>query len=257
MKLKRSTYEVLQYFSTIDEILSYTGNGVLAIKDQSGSGFTEVEIPDFFDEQIVIRSLPKFLRLFSFPKTSKNDSGEPESLQDWTLREELNTKNGQLEHQMYLKSPGKTVKIKQGSIGFIEKRVPKKRFDEFVLTNSVKFQIDRFQYKQIITDCSLLDLDLITMESINEHLIEIRLSKKDSTINTDTSVYQIECDHEHHPIKATIMLNLFSLIDATDHQIEFGMYNPNEELNALIVKVKSFYTSDLIVKRFIVGINGD
>ena len=61
MKLKRTTYEILQYLSTIDEIFAYSGDNVFIMREMSGSSFTEVEVKDFFNEQVIIRSLPKFL----------------------------------------------------------------------------------------------------------------------------------------------------------------------------------------------------
>lgn len=256
MKLKRSVYEILQYLSTIDEIFVYRGNGVFITKDKVGSSFTEVSIDSFWNEQIIIRSLPKFLRLFSFPKAGKNDTSEPESIQDWTLEDNVNPRNNHLEHQMLVKTPNHVVKVVQGEDRFLQYHNTKMRFDDIHLERSITFQMDRIQYKQIIADCSLLDLDLITFTSLDEHTIQIHLSKKDTKTNYDDSTYKIECDHEHFSTKISIMLNTFLLIDATDHQVEFGFYYPTPENMVSLVKIKSFYTSDLVVKRLIIGIKG-
>ena len=257
MKLKRSVYDILQYLSTISEIFVYRGDNLFIMKDKAGSSFTEVEVKDFFNEQVIIRSLPKFLRLFTFPKPGRNDTAEPESIQEWTLEDHVNDKHGRIEHQMILREPHHITKVVQGGERFLEQHVTHKRYDDIHLDNALRFQIDRTQYKQILADCSLLDLDVITIKSLDEHTIQIALSKKDSTNNYDTSTYEIECDHQHEPTKVTIMLSTFGLIDASDHQIEVGIYRPTVENAVPIMKVKSFYTSDLIVKRLIIGIKGD
>ena len=257
MKLKRTTYEILQYLSTIDEIFAYSGDNVFIMREMSGSSFTEVEVKDFFNEQVIIRSLPKFLRLFSFPKPGKTDSNDVESFQEWTLEDHLNTKTGHVERQMLLKQGNHIVKVSQGQQRLMEYHKVKHRFDEIKMGESVTFQLTRAQYKQIVSDCSLLDLDMITFTSLDEHKIQIYLSKKDSVTNTDYSTDTIECDHEHFPTKVTIMLNTFSLIDATDHQIEFGVCQLSEDHVVPVVKVKSFYTSETVVQRVIRGIRGD
>lgn len=259
MKLKRSLYNILQYMSTIDDIFTYNANNVLVANDKVGSGFTEVSITNFFEETVVIKSLSKFLKLFSFGKAEKGSSTEPESLQDWTLDKVVDPTTGNLIPEMYLKMPSRTVKIRQGSPVFLQKRENnlRARFDKIALQDAIKLQIDSTMYKQIISDCSLLDLDTINIVSENSDKIKIYLTKKDKGLSDDYSSYTVECLHTHIPTKISISINSFSLIDASDHQLEYGKFVASNGMEAYILKIKSFYTPELTVKKVIIGSKGE
>ena len=57
MKIPKSFYTILQYFSTIDDPFAYVNTGYMIVKDKVGSGFVEVKAPDyFFKEQVIIKS---------------------------------------------------------------------------------------------------------------------------------------------------------------------------------------------------------
>lgn len=253
MKISKSLYNVLQYISTIDDIFVYNGNGYLVVKEKVGSGFVEVKAPDnFFDEPIVIRSLSKFLRLFTFEKTKKDLN--PDSIQDWSLEPVIDPVTHIMKKDMYITSPGKKIKLLQGSKAFLEKQEDrvKTRFDDIELVDSVKINITGAQYKQIITDCSLLDLDTIQIISKDEHTIKFILSKSDKGLtNGDYSIFEIECDHPHTDTTIKIMLSAFSLIEATDHQLEYGKYAKMNTVDLL--KVKSFYDNNYTVNKVIIG----
>lgn len=249
MKLTKSIYNILQYFSTIDDMLIYQGKQVLTTKEKNGSGFTEVAVDGFFDKPIVLRSLSKFLRLFTYPKIDKGFSNE--SLEDWTLGYSTNTNESGLD--MAIRSPGHLVKVTQGSPTFLTKNMLKKTFDSMKFVKSLKFQITQQQYKQIISDCSLLDFDMITFSSVSNTVIRVILRRKDNSSNKDMSTYDIEVDHEHQDLSVSIWLNSFSLINATDHQIEFGMYNIESDIDIPLVKTQSF-CDNYIVKKVILGI---
>lgn len=259
MHIKKSLYSILQYLSTINDTFLYNANHVLVTNEKVGSGFVEVDVPDFFDETVVIKSLSKFLRLFSFGKPTKGSSTEPESLQDWTLETGLDGLTGAAIPEMYLRMPNRVVKIRQGSPFFIEKNKDqlRKRFDRLVLEDAIKFQIDNATYKQIISDCSLLDLDVVNIVSDSENKIKIYLTKRDKGFSDDFSSYTIECPHQHIPYTISFGINDFSLIDATDHQFEYGKFKLVSGDYAYVLKIKSFYNSEFTVKKVIVGNKGD
>lgn len=259
MHLKKSLYSILQYLSTIDDTFLYNANNVLVACEKVGSGFVEVDVPDFFDETVVIKSLSKFLRLFSFGKPEKGSSTEPESLQDWTLEKSLDGISGATIPEMYLKMPNRVVKIRQGSPFFIEKNKDKlrKRFDRIMLEDAIKFQIDHSTYKQIISDCSLLDLDVVNIVSDSENKIKIYLTKRDKGFSDDFSSYTVECPHTHIPFTISFSISDFSLIEATDHQLEYGKFKLESGDYAYILKIKSFYNSEFTVKKVIIGNKGD
>ena len=112
-------------------------------------------------------------------------------------------------------------------------------------------------YKQIISDCSLLDLDTINIVSENSDKIKIYLTKKDKGLSDDYSSYTVECLHTHIPTKISISINSFSLIDASDHQLEYGKFVASNGMEAYILKIKSFYTPELTVKKVIIGSKGE
>lgn len=258
MKLTKSLYSILQYLSTVDDIFIYTGNGYMIMKDKVGSGFVEVKAPDyFFKEQVIIRSLSKFLRLFSYDK--KDKALDPESIQDWTVGKSMDPLTKAMIPEIYLRSPAHNIKIRQGNQIFIEKRAKDlvSKFDNIELEDSIKFQITSAQYKQIISDCSLLDLDTITISSENDDNIKIYLTKKDKGTSDDYSSFDIECHHVHNQTQIRFQLNAFSLIDATDHQLEFGKYHNKFGTISNVLKIKSFCDNNYIVNKVIVGTNGD
>lgn len=255
MKLKKSLYNILQYVSTINDIFPYHGNGVIKQKEKTSSGFVEVKIDGFFNKPFVIRSLSKFLRLFTFAKGDKGT--DPESIEDWTLADNNLNPSGP-GTELYLKGPDNSRKIQQASEEFLIKKEynVRKSFDTIPLERSLKFQITNQKYRQIMTDCSLLDLDMVQFTSVSNSIIRITLRKKDQTNNKDTSTYDIEVDHEHQDLQVNIWLSTFNLIDATDHQIEFGLYKvpeTEEDIEIPVVKTQSFY-DNYIVKKVILGI---
>lgn len=255
MKLQKPLYNVLQHLSTIDDVLAYNGNNILVMQNKVGSDFVEVEVTDFFKEKLIIRSLSKFLRLFTFGK-GKNDTNE--SIQDWTLSEEHNAITNSSIAIMYLKMPGRTIKLQQGHQRFLTEREDKlhARFDNIALSNSVKFQITHQTYKQIISDCSLLDLDSITIASESSSKISIHLSKKDTKGYEDYSTFMIDCEHEHIQTSISILLSAFNLIEATDHQLEFGTYTTPDGYEVPMLKIKSFCDNNYVVKKVIIGYKG-
>ena len=251
MKLSKSIYNILQYFSTIDDMLIYQGKQVLTTKEKNRSGFTEVDVAGFFNKPVVVRSLSKFLRLFTYPKVEKGYAQE--SLQDWELGDEVNP--GESGQDMFIRSPGHLIKVTQGSPSFLVKNAVKMKFDNMKFETSLKFQITQQQYKQIISDCSLLDLDMITFTSVSNSVIRVILRRKDNSTNKDTSTYDIEVDHEHKELSISVWLNTFSLIEATDHQIEFGIYHFEEDdADIPLVKTQSFCDNNYVVKKVILGI---
>lgn len=254
MKLEKQLYNILQYLSTIDDILAYNGNQLLVQKSKVGSDFVEVDVPTFFKEKIVIFSLSKFLRLFSFGK-GKNESNE--SIQDWILSQEISPTNNAM-GVMFINSPGKTVRLLQGAGGFLEKRAHycKPKFDNIKLERSIKFQITQQTYKQILTDCSLLDLDTITIVSETPTKIRIYLTKKDKGLTDNYTTYEIDCEHEHQDLKISFTLQSFNLIEATDHQLEYGMFITPTGGENMLLKVRSFCDNNYIVKKLIIGLKG-
>lgn len=254
MKLEKQLYNILQYLSTIEDVFAYNANQVLVAKNRIGSDFAEVDVPNFFKKPFVIKSLSKFLRLFTFDR-GKNATNE--SIQDWTFSEVTNSTNNSM-GIMYINSPGKTVKLQQGAPKFIEirKEYLKPRFDNIIIKNTVKFQITQQLYKQILSDCSLLDLDTITICSENEHTIRIYLTKKDSGCKEDYSSYTVDCDHEHVSTRISFSLSSFNLIEATDHQLEWGTWVAPNGYENMLLKVRSFCDNNYIVKKLIVGLTG-
>lgn len=257
MKLKKSLYNILQYISTVDDIFAYPNDGYFIAKDKVGSGFIEVKAPDyFFKKTVVIKSLSKFLRLFTFDRKDKDP--DPESIQDWTLESSYAPGTNNEIKDMFLRSPGRTIKVKEGSQVFLEKRAKDNatRFDNIHLEDSIKFQITAAQYKQIISDCSLLDLDRITIASENDEHIKIYLTKTGKGTNDDYSALDVECTHTHNATKISFLLNAFSLIDATDHQFEFGTYKTQYGNSIIILKVKSFCDNNYVVNKVILADKG-
>jgi len=253
MKIPRSLYTILQYISTHDDIFAYLGNGYLVVKDKVGSGFVEVKAPDyFFKEPLVVSSLSKFLRLFTYDK--KDKATDPLSIQDWTLGKSYNSDNASIS-EMYIKSPGRNIKLKQGSPRFLDNRSKDlvSKVDSITFEKSIKFQLTTAQYKQILSDCSLLDLDTITFISDNNDLIKINLTKNGKGMSDDYSSFDIECHHEHFDARISIQLSQFSLIDATDHQFEFGQYLNKFGSYSNVLKVKSFCDNKFIVNKVILG----
>lgn len=258
MKLPRSLYNIFQYFSTIDDAFAYIGNGYLIQKNKIGSGFVEVKAPDyFFKEQLIIRSLSKFLRLFTYDK--KDKEADPLSVQDWTLGQIMNPITKAIKPMMYLKSPGRNISLVQGRQNFADVRRNDlvSKFDTIELEDSIKFQITSAQYKQIIGDCSLLNLDTILISSENDNLIRIYLMKKDKKLEDDNVVFDIECQHQHKPTRIKIDLSVFSLIEATDHQIEFGKFQNKYGTRSNVVKIRSFCDNNFVVNKVMIGSNGD
>lgn len=257
MKLRKSLYSILQYISTIDDIFAYSNNGHFIAKDKVGSGFIDVEVPEyFFKSTVVIKSLSKFLRLFSYDRKSKDQ--DPESIQNWTLETSYAQGTNTEIKDMFLRSPGRTIKIKEGSQIFLEKRAKDNsmRVDNITLEDSIKFQITSTEYKQIISDCSLLDLDRITIVSEDDKHIKIYLTKSGKGTNDDYSSLDIECTHIHTDTKISFLLNAFSLIDATDHQFEFGKYKTQYGNTIVILKVKSFCDNNYVVNKVILADKG-
>lgn len=258
MKLKKSLYTILQYISTIDDPFPYLGNGYLVTNDKIGSGFVEVKAPeDFFKEELIIRSLSKFLRLFTFDK--KDKTTDPDSIQNWELGAKIDPITRAAKKEMYITSPGRNIKLSQGLQTYLEKRrdILKPRFDNIELYDSVKFQLTHALYKQIISDCSLLDLDTITFSSINDDVIKISLTKQGKGAEDDYSTFEVECKHTHCDTRIRIQLSTFCLIDATDHQIEFGKYLNKYDTTSYLLKIKSFCDNGYVVNRVIIGTTGD
>ena len=258
MKINKSLYSVLQYISTVDDVFAYAGNGFLIAKEKVGSGFVEVKAPDnFFKEPLVIKSLSKFLRLFSFDKKSKDS--DPLTVQEWTLEKRIDPNTKVSVDEIHVKSPGRSIKLTQGAKGFLDKRAKDlvSKVDKIVLEDSIKFQMTSALYKQIMSDCSLLDLDRITIVSENDETIKLYLTKTGKGTNDDFSSYTIECLHKHNTNKMTFLLSAFSLIDATDHQFEYGKYNTPYGNTINIMKVKSFCDGDLVVQKVILSDKGD
>lgn len=257
MKITRSLYNVLQYLSTIEDVFAYGGKGYFIAKDKVGSGFVEVKAPDyFFKEPFVIRSLSKFLRLFSYDKKAKES--DPESVQDWVLEHNVNTMGVPIT-EICIKSPGRNVRVTQGSPQYLDKRVDQvdSKVDAVVLEEVIKFSMTSSLYKQIITDCSLLDLDRILIVSENSETIKIYLTNSDKKdLSGDLSSYTIECTHTHNTNKMTFLLSAFSLIDATDHQFEYGKYKTSSGNYVNIMKVKSFCDNNLVVQKVIISDKG-
>ena len=257
MKIKRSLYTTLQYFSTIDDTFAYLGNGYMIMKDKAGSGFVEAKAPDyFFKDQLIIRSLSKFLKLFSFDK--KDKSPDPESIQDWTIGTTIDMSGEFTRPDMYITSPGHRLKLKQGLQQFADNRKNDlvSKFDGINLEESLKFQLTHTLYKQIISDCSLLDLDTITIMSENDDTIKIYLTKQGKGTNDDYSSFDVECRHQHCPTKIKFQLSAFSLIDATDHQLEFGKFK-HKFGTSNVLKIRSFCDNNIVVNRVILGTSGD
>ena len=258
MKLNKSLYSALQYLSTINDIFAYAGNGFLIAKEKAGSGFVEIKAPDnFFKEPFVIKSLSKLLRLFSFDKKSKDS--DPQSIQDWTIEKIIDPATKIITYPMYIKSPGRTIRLNQGSRSILEKMSKDlvSKIDSIQLEDSIKFQITAAQYKQIMSDCSLLDLDRITIVSENEDTIKIYLTKTGKGMNDDFSSNVIECTHVHNTNKMSFLLNEFSLIDATDHQLEYGKYKTPYGNSINLLKVKSFCDNNLVVQKLIIADKGE
>lgn len=252
MKIPKSFYTILQYFSTIDDPFAYVNTGYMIVKDKVGSGFVEVKAPDyFFKEQVIIKSLSKFLRLFSFDK--KDKTADPLSIQDWTLGKDIS--GDLIKPVMYIDSPGKHTKLIQGLQQFAENlsKNPISKFDSIELYDSIKFQLTHSLYKQIISDCSLLDLDTITFSSETDDLIKVYLTKGVKGTSDDYSSFSIECHHNHLPVSIKFQLSSFSLIEATDHQIEFGKFKNKYDGVTNVLKVRSFCDNNFIVNRVILG----
>lgn len=258
MKIPKSLYNVFQYFSTIYDPFAYLGNGVMVVNDPIGSGFVEVKAPDyFFKEKFIIRSMSKFLRLFAYDR--KDKAQDPVSIQDWTLGSTMSHDSLNVLPEMYIDSPQRHIKLTQGSERFIEANqkalVP--RFDNITLRDSIKFQLTSALYKQIISDCSLLSLDTITISSENEDTILILLTKADKGLKEDYSAFRIECPHTHCSTKIQFLLSAFILIEATDHQLEFGKFDNKYGTVSNVLKIRSFCDNNFTVNRVILGKNGD
>lgn len=258
MKISKSLYTVLQYISTIDDIFVYAGNGYLIAKEKAGSGFVEVKAPDgFFTEAFVLRSLSKFLRLFTFDRKSKE--ADPTTIQEWTFQPRYDPATGVSISEIHITSPGRSIKLTQATKEFLNKRAADlvSKVDGIVLDDAIKFQIDSALYKQIMSDCSLLDLDRITIASENDETIRILLSKTGKGSNYDTSSYTVECHHQHNTNKITFLLSAFSLIDATDHQLEYGIFTAKNGNKVNILKVKSFCDNNMVVNKVILSDKGE
>lgn len=256
MKLDYDLYNILKYFANPavnDNILKYKGNHVIVFRDSSGSGFCEVKVPTFFDRPVVVNQLSKFLKLFIYPKRERGEIGPYVSLNDWILSDDIDPKTQRPSNDMYLKMKGHNVKVRQGSLQFLDdpNKQLEAKFDTVNIINSVKFQLSNTLYKQILNDCSLLSLDTINFKSENEHIIKIILTIKDKGIKDNCSSYEIECEHEHFDSTVAIQLSAFNLIDAPDHQIEFGKFEKNTACN--LVKIRSFYSDDYEVDKLILG----
>lgn len=257
MKIRKSLYNIMQYISTYEEVFVYNNNGVFTARDKIGSGFVEVAVDNFINEQLVIRNFPRFLKLFTFNKPVKGENPDVESVQDFIVEDIADTKTGITSKQILLKSKGRTIKVKQGSSHFIQKRsaliVP--RANQIVIKDPVKFQMSSDLYKQILSDCSLLDLNMINFKSVDNKTIKIFLTKENMDLSEDYSSYEIECDHEHSNVSIAITLPTFALIDAPDHQIEFGLFCSPTGASCSVLKVKSFYNG-YIVNKVIAGEEG-
>lgn len=256
MKLNKTFIDILNYYATYRDILTYKNNGYLVIGSE-GSARIELKVKDFFDEQLVITNLKKFTKFFSFDKNSTVSNQDIEILSEV----KKNSLGLEVTQKKFIIKDKYTVILTQGShVYFKEPKYSMEPvFDKYITKQDLSFNLSTDIYNDIIRYSSLLELDEVVISSKNKEKFTISLRKKSSVTNDNKFSVDIEKDHQHENCSIAINLDDFKMIDADEHSISFGMFYDKESKDEKpklqpLVKTESYLNEDYTVRKVIIGV---